>query len=132
MKPQGYGCLSVDGRVEYAHRIAWKLTHKEAIPNGLVIDHICLNRDCVNPSHLRVTTRRLNNEYRTRGRVPVPESGIRGVYRATNSDKWLARVRYDGVVHNLGLYEDKEEAGRVVAAKRDELFQFPEYLGEVA
>jgi len=30
------------------------------IPNGLVLDHLCKNRKCVNPLHLRVVTQAVN------------------------------------------------------------------------
>ncbi|MEU5322933.1 HNH endonuclease signature motif containing protein [Streptomyces sp. NPDC021056] len=38
-----------------AHRYAWELL-REPIPAGLVIDHLCRNRRCVNPGHLEVVT----------------------------------------------------------------------------
>lgn len=55
----GYGQISVDNRCKLAHRISWNV-FKGAIPNGLQIDHLCRNRKCVNPDHLRVTTRKDN------------------------------------------------------------------------
>lgn len=45
--------------MEYGHRIAWLLAHGP-IPGDLTIDHVCLNRRCVNPSHLRLLTRAEN------------------------------------------------------------------------
>lgn len=42
-----------------AHRIAYESTIGP-IPKGLVIDHLCDNKLCVNPAHLRVTTHRDN------------------------------------------------------------------------
>lgn len=38
-----------------AHRVAWMATHGP-IPPGLVVDHLCRNRPCCNPSHLRLLT----------------------------------------------------------------------------
>lgn len=51
----GYGIFTWGGRRERAHRAAWKLTGR-VIPEGLVIDHLCRVRCCVNPDHMRVCT----------------------------------------------------------------------------
>lgn len=51
----GYGRVSISGRTRLAHRASWEL-HVGPIPSGLVIDHKCRVRSCVNPDHLRVTT----------------------------------------------------------------------------
>src|ERR1051326_5431077 len=42
-----------------AHRVSYKV-FVGAIPAGLQIDHKCINRACINPSHLRVVTNRIN------------------------------------------------------------------------
>lgn len=51
----GYG-QTWDGRtVRLAHRVAWVLTFGE-IPAGMTVDHICRERKCCNPEHLRLLT----------------------------------------------------------------------------
>ena len=56
----GYGNFRLVGANVQAHR--WSYTELVGpIPNGLVIDHLCRNRSCVNPSHMEVVTRRVNN-----------------------------------------------------------------------
>ena len=50
---RGYGRYGVEGRL--AHRLFYE-TYVGPIPDGLVIDHICRVRSCVNPAHMRVVT----------------------------------------------------------------------------
>ena len=51
----GYGLLSVSGKSAKAHRFAYELL-VGPIPHGLVIDHLCRNRACVNPAHMEPVT----------------------------------------------------------------------------
>lgn len=48
----GYGETFVDGRVVYAHRIAFEL-HIGPIPPGHDIHHRCEQRACIEPTHLQ-------------------------------------------------------------------------------
>jgi hypothetical protein len=56
---KGYGLLWMRGRRIRAHRYAWQ-EKRGPIPDGLQIDHLCRNRRCVKPSHLRVVDQRTN------------------------------------------------------------------------
>ncbi len=49
----GYGILRWQGRVTYAHRLAYHYT-RGPIPPGLVVRHNCDNPACCRPSHLRL------------------------------------------------------------------------------
>lgn len=56
-----------DGRrVVLAHRAAWVHVNGQ-VPLGLTFDHICKNRPCVNPDHLRLMSN-FENARRTDGR----------------------------------------------------------------
>lgn len=61
----GYGVFMLDGVVQLAHRLAYE-DERDPIPEGLVIDHRCRTRNCVNPSpaHLEVVTYAENNRRR--------------------------------------------------------------------
>lgn len=56
---QGYGRMTVEGGKFHAHRIALYLAGIE-LPAGMVVDHLCRNRRCVNVDHLEVTTQQVN------------------------------------------------------------------------
>jgi hypothetical protein len=57
---KGYGLISIDGKVQLAHRVAYEAANGP-IPAGMVIDHLCRVRNCVKPEHLEVVTVAENN-----------------------------------------------------------------------
>jgi hypothetical protein len=56
----GYPQIWYEGTNCLAHRIAYEL-YVGPIPDGLVLDHLCRVRSCVNPKHLEAVTAAVNN-----------------------------------------------------------------------
>lgn len=52
---KGYGHFTVGGTKHSAHRFVYELL-VGPIPEGLVIDHLCRVRNCVNPVHMQPVT----------------------------------------------------------------------------
>lgn len=58
-KDNGYGRIRSKGQVYKVHRVSYEyLVHE--IPDGLVIDHLCSNRSCINPYHMEPVTQAIN------------------------------------------------------------------------
>lgn len=58
---KGYGIVNVGNGVRaLAHRVAYEAEYGP-IPDGMVLDHLCRVRNCVNPMHLEVVTIAENN-----------------------------------------------------------------------
>lgn len=59
--PTGYARFNYKGRGFRAHKFAYE-HFVGPVPDGLVIDHLCRVRHCVNPHHLEAVTQRVNFE----------------------------------------------------------------------
>ena len=114
----GYGDFWDGTQMQKAHRVAYELS-KGPIPAGMVIDHRCFNRGCVNPAHLRVVTRKQNNENH-QGARRDSKSGVRGVYPKSNG-RWCAEVRHEGKRVHVGYFDAIRDAEAAVLAMRRNL-----------
>jgi len=99
LMPNGYGQFHIGYKFFLAHRLSYML-HRGDIPDGLVIDHKCRNRRCVNPDHLEPVTMHVNVVIRGFGLTAENFTKThckRGhAYDETNTYEW---VGYTGVVH---------------------------------
>lgn len=57
--PDGYGIIRFGGKNYRAHRLVYELLVGK-IPTGLVCDHLCRNKKCVNPKHIEPVTSKVN------------------------------------------------------------------------
>lgn len=116
---RGYGYIERDGRKIMAHRVMYEQTFGP-IPSGQQVDHICMNRNCVNPSHLRLATTKQNCEHK--GLSAKNTSGYRGVTRHADGVRWIAQVKHNQRNHYLGIFDTAESAAEAARIKRLELF----------
>lgn len=120
MKSNGYGNIGVHGKALYAHRVSYEL-HVGPIPRGLLIDHLCHNRACIRPEHLRAVTMKQNQEHRSGARSDS-KSGVRGVHWSASNKKWRVSVHHNGTPVLGGYFTDLDEAGEAARALRNRLF----------
>lgn len=118
----GYGNYWRAPTTVVAHRAAWEDIHGP-IPPKMELDHyICRIHHCVNPDHVRVTTRKQNAENRA-GANAGSKSGVRGVYWDKKRGKWFGQVKHNYRAYRIpGLFDTIAEAEKAVVAKRLELF----------
>jgi hypothetical protein len=117
---QGYGKASRDGE-SLAHRWMYLKTYGYVPAN---LDHICRNRSCINPMHLRPASPAENAQNRAPEGNQNGRSRYRGVYWSKQLEKWGAKVSLNGSNYFLGCFEDEDEAGAIAAAFRAEHMPF--------
>ena len=116
---RGYGKFGVGQREIVAHRFAFELL-VGPVPEGFEIDHICRNRHCVNPSHLRLVTRKQNMEHQ--GVQEKNTSGFRGVHWDKRRQSWYGKVQHNKRQYFVGYFSSAEDADSAVVSLRNELF----------
>lgn len=113
----GYGAFAYDGGMKAAHRWAYK-TLVGPIPEGMLLDHTCHNRACVNPAHLRLATEKLNAQNLAGAHRDNP-TGELNVQTHSNG---RFRVRVMG--KHIGLFDTIEEAREAARLARLDAYTF--------
>jgi hypothetical protein len=105
----GYGAFSVNGRNYRVHRLMWELV-SGPIPKGLEIHHKCNTRNCVNPRHLEILSRREHAQADAKHGAFRGENN--GNHKLTETEVYFARI-----LHDLGETVD-EIAERFSVSRR--------------
>jgi len=102
---QGYRRVRFNGKNRLCHRIAWVLYYGFDAPD--FIDHINGERSDNRIDNLRVVTKAENAKNRSAYRG---KSLPKGVTFHPSTGKYRARIRCDGTLHSLGLFDTPDEA----------------------
>ncbi|WP_160111010.1 HNH endonuclease [Mycolicibacterium houstonense] len=108
------------GRASSSNRVAHRIIYGYyygAIPDELQIDHMCGNRGCVNPEHLRAVTAQHNTEHFVKELRSTNTSGFRGVSYDAARKRWRARVESCGKAR-ASYHLTREAAGKAALEMR--------------
>ena len=103
----GYGQLKDGPRTAKAHRLSYEWC-VGPIPDGLVIDHLCRVRRCVNPDHLQPVPQMVNSQ--RQGIRINNKSGHRSVHWVAKARKWCVQVTANYKVYSGGHFTNLEDA----------------------
>lgn len=116
---RGYCAGGILGRVYAAHRVAWALHHGSWPSDGLEVDHINRDRQDNRIDNLRLASKTQNGHNKVMRRERSPYIGV--TWHGP-TEKWVAKVAKDRVVHRLGSFTDIELAARARDRKALELY----------
>ena len=116
----GYGSLNVGGKIKRVSRLAYELEHGP-IPDGMLVDHRCGVRSCINPDHLRLATPSQNAAHLTKMNSQNT-SGHRNVFWHGPTETWQVIIGVNGRSKSFGMYADIEDAARAAREKRREIY----------
>lgn len=113
----GYGTIRIDGKLYYAHRLAWFFFYGEWPKHQ--VDHKNLKR-VENPiENLREAT--MQQQRRNEGRRKNNTSGFKGVSWSKRRRKWEARIMVNYRSHVIGYFDTPLQAHTAWREKAAEL-----------
>jgi hypothetical protein len=83
----GYGWASLHNRTHQAHRLIFEIV-SGPVPDGLILDHTCRVRHCVNPAHLEPVTPGENLR-----RSPLTPAGMERCAKGHEFSQWYRQRR---------------------------------------
>lgn len=116
----GYIQIRLDGRLYYAHRLAWLYVNGEWPPEQ--IDHI--NGDGTDNRIINLRACSNDENQKNLGLRKTNSSGLTGVRWDRQRQKWAAHIRVDGKVTQLGRFNSKEHAHAAYLQRRSEINSF--------
>jgi hypothetical protein len=93
---RGYGVTYYDGKLRLAHRVSWYLRNGRWPADGLVLDHTCEVKQCINPDHLVETT---NTHNVTRAYASPMNAQLRRTACGRGHDYTEETLRFDSKGH---------------------------------
>lgn len=116
--PSGYGQYRFRRSNWNAHRVAYTLYVGE-IPDGLVLDHTCLNKGCVNPKHLEPVTGTENARRYAATITHCPRGHPRSLYRTKISCRQCHNERTNLALARRQVAAQAQRPGRVRLLEQD-------------
>lgn len=108
----GYGNLRLpSGANGYAHRVSFELT-RGPIPAGMVLDHLCRNRACVNPEHLEPVSQLENVRRGASAYGEIKKSCPRGHDMTDATNVYTRPSGYKVCRHCASAQNDKRRVAR--------------------